>query len=301
MPTNADTHGILCLGRLYCDLLFTGLAAMPELGRERFAEGFTLSAGGGAYITAAHLAACGRRAFLASRLGLDSLSCALEAELAASGVDLGHLERSAGAGPQPTVALVRGSERAFVSRRAGSARPATLDAALADRRIRHLHIAEYATLHEIPGLVAQAKARGLTLSLDPSWDDSLIRDPGLLASCAGIDLFFPNEEELRAITGRADVEDGLESLADAFPLTVVKRGGAGALLAAAGGLRLEMAAETVPVVDTTGAGDAFNAGFLDAWLDGHGHRDCLATAIATGSASVGHAGGAPRARRPETS
>ncbi|MBP0574991.1 hypothetical protein J8J27_30200, partial [Mycobacterium tuberculosis] len=84
--------------------------------------------------------------------------------MTASGVGLRHLERAEDAGPQPTVALVRDSERAFVSRRAGAARPATLAAALADSNIRHLHIAEAATLAEIPNLIADAKAAGLTVS-----------------------------------------------------------------------------------------------------------------------------------------
>jgi len=60
---------VLCLGRTYCDIIFTGLADMPALGRERFAEDVAIAAGGGAYITAAHLAALGRPAALLTRLG----------------------------------------------------------------------------------------------------------------------------------------------------------------------------------------------------------------------------------------
>ena len=103
-----------------------------------------------------------------------------------------------------TVAAVVGPDRAFLTRRAGPALPATLEAALEWGEARHLHIAEYATLHEIPDLVSRAKERGLTVSLDPSWDATLIYDRGLLRACADIDLFLPDLEAAEAITGSSD-------------------------------------------------------------------------------------------------
>lgn len=285
-------RGVLCLGRTYCDLVFTGLPGMPVLGREVFAEALTIAAGGGGYITAAHLVALGRPAELLSRLGHDALSLAVVAEVEASGVGTRHLERSPDAGPQPTVALINGSERAFVSRRAGAARPATLAAALADPDVGHLHIAEAATLAEMPDLVAAAKAAGLTVSLDPSWDDALIHSPELLDLARGVDVFLPNDAEVAAIAGSDELSAGLNLLAPLFPVLVVKRGGAGATLVAASE-RIDAAAPKVDVVDTTGAGDAFNAGFLDAWLAGRPLAESLDAAVATGSRSVGKPGGAP--------
>ena len=103
-----------------------------------------------------------------------------------------------------TVAAVVGPDRAFLTRRAGPALPATLEAALDWDEAQHLHIAEYATLHEIPDLVSRAKERGLTVSLDPSWDATLIYDRGLLRACADIDLFLPDLEAAEAITGSSD-------------------------------------------------------------------------------------------------
>lgn len=292
IPRPPERRGVLCLGRTYCDLVFTGLPGMPELGREVFAEALTITAGGGAYITAAHLVALGRPAELLSRVGEDALSAAVLADIAVSGVGTRHLERSPDAGPQPTVALARDGERAFVSRRAGSAHPATLAAALADPGVGHLHIAEAATLAEIPGLVAAAKAAGLTVSLDPSWDETLIASGTLVDLAAGVDLFLPNAAELAALAGTDDLTAGLARLAPRFPALAVKRGGDGATLVAAGH-RVDRAAPVVTVVDTTGAGDAFNAGFLDTWLAGADDDACLAAAIAAGSRSVIRPGGAP--------
>jgi sugar/nucleoside kinase (ribokinase family) len=294
--TASARNKVLCLGRTYCDIIFTGLPEMPMLGRERFADGVTIAAGGGAYITAAHLASLGRPTALLTRLGTDPLSHSLDPELEASGIDLSFVERSNDAGPQPTVALIKDGERAFVSRRAGVSRPATLEQALAAPGVRHLHIAEFATLKDSPDVVAMARDWGLTVSLDPSWDDHLIRtDSGFFETCRGIDVFLPNLEEGEALTGERSLEGVLSVLREHFPLVVLKLGDQGA--AAAGSERLSANALAVDVVDTTGAGDAFNAGFLHAWLQTGDLGESLESGIKSGALSVQSAGGAPRMSR----
>lgn len=291
---------VLSIGRIYCDLIFTGLAALPEPGREVFADDLKMAAGGGAYITAAHLAHTGRNSALVARLGLDALSAGLAPELEAAGIDLQFLERSDDAGPQVTVASVIGHDRAFLSRRAGTALPATLDVALNWAQAGHLHIAEYATLHEIPDLVSRAKAKGLTVSLDPSWDETLIYEPALLNACAGVDIFLPNKEEAFAITGYDTPQAMLNRLADVFPVVALKGGAEGAWLRT-GTHNLHARSENVPVIDTTGAGDAFNAGFIDAWLSGADAQAALNAGIRFGSLAVQAAGGTSILQRQEIS
>lgn len=292
--TTSERNKVLCLGRTYCDIIFTGLHEMPALGRERFAEDVTVVPGGGAYITAAHLAALGRPSALLTRLGTDPLSRSLDPDLEGSGIDLAFVERSRDAGPQPTVALVKDGERAFVSRRAGSSRPASLAEALAAPDIVHLHIAEFATLKDNPDVIAMARDRRLSVSLDPSWDDQLIRrDETFFRTCAGVDVFFPNVEEGEALTGQAAPEAMLRTLQEHFPLVVLKRGEKGAM-AGFGPSRVSIEAPPVTVVDTTGAGDAFNAGFLHSWLATADLERSLADGISTGTRSVQTTGGAPR-------
>ncbi len=291
--TPTERSKVLCLGRTYCDIIFTGLHEMPVLGRERFADSVTIAAGGGAYITAAHLASLGRPAALLTRLGSDPLSQSLNPELEASGIDLSFVERSPDAGPQPTVALVKNGERAFVSRRAGGSRPATLEEALSAPDATHLHIAEFATLKDTPEVIALARSFGLTISLDPSWDDELIRrDSDFFEICEGIDLLFPNVEEGKALTGESEDDAILRSLRERFPLVVLKRGEHGAM-ASCGSTHVFAEAIRVNVVDTTGAGDAFNAGFLHSWLGTSDLERSLAAGIEAGSLSVQSAGGAP--------
>ncbi|AXV18119.1 ribokinase (plasmid) [Neorhizobium sp. SOG26] len=291
MTQTATRSAVLSIGRVYCDLIFTGLGHLPVLGREIYADNMEIAAGGGAFIAAAHLAHVGRKVALVTRLGMDTLSTDIEKQILESGVDLRFVERAPDAGPQVTVAAVVGQDRAFLTRRAGPALPATLDDAFGWEETRHLHIAEYATLHEIPDLVSQAKARGLTVSLDPSWDATLIYDRGLLKACEGVDLFLPNLEEAEAITGSADPQAAIGKLAQAFPMVALKGGAQGAWLMSQDKLT-HAPAETVPVIDTTGAGDAFNAGFIHAWLDGADNDACLKAGIRAGSLAVQMRGGA---------
>ncbi|MGV8938681.1 MAG: carbohydrate kinase family protein [Allorhizobium sp.] len=291
MAPTVNATAVLSIGRIYCDLIFTGLDEMPVLGRELFAGGMEIAAGGGAFIAAAHVAHVGRKVALVARLGTDALSKGIDSQIRDSGIDLRFIEHAANAGPQVTVAAVVGQDRAFLTRRAGPAQPDTLEAALDWDEAQHLHIAEYATLHEMPDLVLRAKAKGLTVSLDPSWDATLIYDPGFLKACAGVDLFLPNQEEAEAITGSADPETALRALSQAFPCVALK-GGANGAWATSGETILHAPAETVPVVDTTGAGDAFNAGFLDAWLNQRPIATCLKAGILAGSIAVQSAGGA---------
>src|SRR5690606_6519994 len=103
---SSSRPAVLSIGRIYCDLIFTGLEALAELGKETFAQDMKITAGGGAFITAAHLAHKGRACALLARLGIDPLSVGILPELIATGADLRFLERCATAGPQVTVASV---------------------------------------------------------------------------------------------------------------------------------------------------------------------------------------------------
>jgi len=281
---------VLNLGRIYCDMVFRGLDGMPQLGRELFAREFALTPGGGALITAAHLAALGRHSALLARFGTDALSSALSEQIDELGLDLQFLDRHETAGPQLTVVMVHDGDRAFLSRRAGHARPAGFETAVASPEAAHLHIAEYATLHEMPDAIAMAKDHGLTVSLDPSWDDALIRDPMFFERAAGVDVFLPNMEEAEALTGEANPDAAIAVLRRHFPIVALKRGGEGATLAASGTI-MNLPSPRVEVVDTTGAGDAFNAGFLHAWLNGDDNRTVLTAAIEAGTRSVQASGG----------
>jgi sugar/nucleoside kinase (ribokinase family) len=98
-------------------------------------------------------------------------------------------------------------------------------------------------------------------------------------------------EEARALTGKDTPREALLALAPRFPVVALKLGAEGGMLSIEGKFSA-LPAPKVRVIDTTGAGDAFNAGLLDAWLNGEVAEDCLEAAIAAGTRSVQAPGGA---------
>ncbi|MEM9975112.1 MAG: PfkB family carbohydrate kinase [Pseudomonadota bacterium] len=283
MTHDPTKSSVLSVGRLYCDFIFTDVPRLPSLGTEVFAEGFGLHPGGGAFITSAHLADLGHPSSLAAMLPAPPFDDLIAGEIAGSGVDLALCQRLPnGSGPQITVAMAQGGDRAFLTRRAGPAFPKLSARLLEGRAFRHLHIGELASLVAEPGIVALARSQGMSVSADCGWDDDLRADT--LRPLAGlVDVFLPNADEYAALR---DI-----GLADGFaPVIAVKRGPAGATAHSAEGT-VEAPTNPVRAVDTTGAGDAFNAGFLSEWLAGAALPECLDAGNSRGAICVRQSGG----------
>ena len=279
---------ILCVGRLYCDLIFSSVPRLPTLGTEVYAGGLELHLGGGAVITARHLDDLGRQVALSAVFPGPPFREFWDQEIARTGLDTSLCsEAEQGLDPQITVSMTGPQDRAFLTRRSGPATPDILPADLVARNVRHLHIGELATLAEVPRLIDVARDAGATLSLDCSWDETL--DAAVAPLIGAVDVFLPNEEESERLRSLGVSEPFA-------PLTVTKRGPRGAVARQGNAFR-SAPARDVPVTDTTGAGDAFNAGFLTAWLDGAELQSCLDAGNCRGSAAVQVVGGSPR-RRP---
>jgi sugar/nucleoside kinase (ribokinase family) len=169
------------------------------------------------------------------------------------------------------------------------------DAAFTGRH--HLHLSSYFLQTRLRpacrDVLARARRAGLTTSLDPGFDPSETWDGALIETLHEVDVFLPNEVELRALTGRSDVADALRRLDNGRTRTVAKLGREGSATLKDGRL-LRTPAFPVEVVDTTGAGDSFNAGFLHAWLDGRPPIECLRWGTACGSLSTRGIGGTSR-------
>ncbi|MBT8412835.1 MAG: carbohydrate kinase family protein [Boseongicola sp.] len=276
------TGGILCAGRLYCDVVFTGTPRLPTLGTEVFAEGVSLHAGGGAFITGATLVALGNGAAQFSVLPAAPFDAVVLQALAENGLSSKLCDVApGGSDPQITVAIPYANDRAFLTRAAGDALPSL--AALDWSSFSHLHIGELSTLEENPKLIERARSAGLSISLDCGWQDAF--RPEVRDLIAAVDVFLPNQRELAALRDVGVPEACAE-------VTVVKHGkkGARARMRSHSDWHHEVS-EAVRVIDATGAGDAFNGGFLSAWLKGVQLQDCLRQGNACGAASVQCAGG----------
>ena len=278
------TGSVLCVGRVYCDIIFTGLDQLPSLGEEKFATGVELHAGGGAYITAAYLAYLGRKVSLLATLPSGPFAGFISDELVRSGINIDHCEESdCNEGPQLTVALSMRNDRAFITKRNSSALPVDSIDWRNYPSVSHLHIGELATLAEYPELVEDAHIAGKTVSLDCSWDDDVFAREDIDTLLRDVDIFLPNVAEFEQLKK-------LGFNVDSARLCVIKLGALGAR-AVQNGKTFSCPAMDVGVVDTTGAGDAFNSGFISAWLDGIELDACLQRGNECGARAVSGVGG----------
>lgn len=240
--------------------------------------------GGNAVNVAVQLSRRGRRSHYFGAVGADAAGAAVRDVLAAQGVDVAGLHPVRGQATARTdIETLPGGERRFAHESFGACidyRPDESDL----RRLRamsHIHIG---WLRGAATLRAALQGAGVVLSQNLSVNN---REEDL--DPAGLDIAF-----LSAPPEQAESESQ-RVLARGARLAVVTMGAAGSLAARPGQPMLRMASLPVPVVDTTGAGDAFIAGFLDAYGKALNLKDCLARATEAGAAACGHRGGFPQA------
>jgi sugar/nucleoside kinase (ribokinase family) len=161
------------------------------------------------------------------------------------------------------------------------------------KHAKHLHVGSFFMLKslqkDVARLFADAKIAGLTTSIDTNYDPLETWDSGLYSVLEHTDVFLPNETEALRITHQQTVEAALEKLSD-IPTLGVKLGGRGGL-AKQKGKTVTAPPLNVNVVDTTGAGDTFDAGFLYGYLKGWTLEQSLNLACACGSLSTEGVGG----------
>jgi sugar/nucleoside kinase (ribokinase family) len=287
---------LLVVGDANPDVILSGAPrVLPYAQHEQLVDDGAMVLGGSAAITACGAARLGLRTAFVGRVGADALGrFALDA-LAACGVDVSGCVIDPTASTALTVILTAGADRAILTAPGGMSRLTTgdVDPDLV-RAARHVHVSSYFLLPRLaaglPAWFREIRARGATTSLDTN-DDPAGRWAGVAAALAETDVALPNEAEALAIAGceDGDVMAAAERLAAMTGLPVIKRGAAGAL-AWTSGARAVPAPATTPV-DTVGAGDSFNAGFLAGRLTGLDLLASLSLAVACGSLSTRAAGG----------
>jgi sugar/nucleoside kinase (ribokinase family) len=287
-------YDVVIAGDVYCDLIFTGLDTLPRLGEEHFAPAFEMMPGG-VFITGAALARLGLRVGIYCWLGDDPFSAFALGCFAQEGLSTALVQRAPGPLQTLTVSLSLPGDRAFVTYRA----PRPFDPVAVLRRITfgHLHIPSLPGLFDHPDMIALAHERGASISIDCQWSPALIAAPDLADRlvAARPAVFLPNLDEALAITHTTAATEALENLAAWVP-TVITLGSAG-VLAGCDGERYAVPALPVTAVDTTGAGDAFDAGFIYGLLHGLPFGECLRVGTVCGGLSTTAHGGATAAPR----
>jgi sugar/nucleoside kinase (ribokinase family) len=290
---------IVCAGEGFDDFIFHSLEALPRPGQELKTRAFVRSPGGGAVITG----------IAASRLGctvrvISALSDEAAHAIRSNGMQVTNLRRQ-GEHPAVTVALSSRRDRRFITYVGVNERlPQRIRPVLDGVRARHVHLA-FTPPRSSPWIpvVRSLRRSGATTSWDFGWSPALVRDAGFLPLVDALDCLFINRDEALLYSRKSTLRAAVAFWRRAAGCVVIKLGARGSLAVGqcvAGG---ELRAHTrqVAVLDTTGAGDAFNAGFLVARLRGRDLDAAMRTGHKVAALSVRRAGGTaglPRRGRP---
>ncbi len=292
---NQKPLDISLVGETNLDLILYGLPEEMPVEREILGSGFDMTLGGSSSILAHNLAVLGARVGFVSEVGDDAMGSIANGYLEESGVNLAQFRRKVGAKTGVTILLPHGNKRHILTYAGvmSELRIDDLDLAYLTSA-RHFHLSSLflqTGLHAgLPLLFDHLRSAGLTVSLDTNDDPSGTWRGVLDLLLDRIDILLPNEDELLQIAGAATAEEALDKLAPRIPLIVVKCGSRGALVQR-GRERHWIQPLVVEPVDTIGAGDSFNAGFLNAWLRGDDPISAAAAGNLTGALSTLRPGG----------
>jgi sugar/nucleoside kinase (ribokinase family) len=288
---------LLVLGDLNPDLILSGEDVVPDFGQvERLVDRAELTIGGSGAIVACGAARLGLRTAIVGVLGDDLFGRFMREALLERGVgvDAAVVDPSARTGL--TVILSRPQDRAILTfpGTIAALKPSDVDRKLI-RSTRHVHVSSFflqtALAPGLPELLSEAREAGASVSLDPNWDPAEVWDGGLRQLLRQIDLFLPNAEEAVRIAGETEPEAAARSIAQNGPTVAVKLGADGALAADAGEVVRVTPPTVVDPIDTTGAGDSFDAGVIAGLLAGWGTERSLSLGCVSGALSTQAVGG----------
>ena len=306
---NSDTEieksfDVVVVGELNVDLILNQIEKFPVVGKEVLARKMTLTLGSSSAIFACNISTLGSRTIFSGKLGMDDFGDHVLANLNAKGVDTSNIVWSRDVSTGATIVLNFHEDRAMV----------THQGAMADfymheipdellSRSKHLHVSSIflqpALKKDIVKLYMKAKSLGLTTSLDPQWDPAEKWDVDFKNLLSYVDIFLPNAKELECITGIKETATAVQSLSSAN-LVVVKNGNKGAYLWDGKEILDQHSFFNNEVVDSIGAGDSFNAGFIHKFIQKRPLKECLEFAALTGAINTTRAGGTTAFENLET-
>jgi sugar/nucleoside kinase (ribokinase family) len=286
---------LISFGSVFLEIVFGQLKQLPEPGEEIFTDAFAFSCGG-ALTPAVAASRAGAAAGLATLVG-DDLGSSLAIEHSRQeGVDLSSSQRVEGPVTGISAVLNFNGDRAFISHMPQV--PAGVVPQVEHwreilQRVRPAWCYVHPNEPQIVGLLEAAHAVGTRVALDVNVGE--ISDFGEdVVRCARLaDVFLPNEEELRRLTGAEDLASAIDRASSWCPWLVVKRGSAGAIAVDHGrATEVTDGLKDVVVKDRTGAGDAFAGAMIGTIVKGASVVEGVVAGNAAGSEAVARLGAA---------
>ena len=290
-------YDVITFGDMCVDLIVTGDDIVPEFGQvEKRVDDYALEMGGSCNIFACQAAKLGLKVAVLGRVGDDDFGRLVTRRLTQCGVDTGHVIVDPTLKTGLGIALCQGDDRAILTV------PGSLSALKPDdvsddllASARHLHHGSFflhtGLMEAVPNIFERARALGLSTSLDTNWDPDESWNTTLAQVLPLTDLFFPNAEEARRISGFDSVDEAVGWFRDlGIPIVALKLGAGGARVHSK---RKAWQFGVIPASggDSVGAGDSFDAGFIAGWLRDLPIELCSRIACECGRAVAGATGG----------
>jgi sugar/nucleoside kinase (ribokinase family) len=287
---------VVVIGEINADLILSG-NVVPLFGQvEQIVDDAKLLIGSSAVIFACGAAKLGLATTFIGKVGDDMFGKFMIDSMNARGIDTSSVIVDPQVHTGLSVILTRQEDRAILTY-LGSIPELNFEDVNFDliSQCRHLHLSSYFILDnlrpDIPKLFKKVKEMGLSISLDTNYDPAETWDDGVSEAMKYVDLMLPNETEIMALTGEKDKEKAIEKMALQVPIVAVKLGKNGAIVKSGNKPIIEQEAIPIEVVDTVGAGDSFDAGFIYAFLNQYDQKMALKLAVTCGSLSTRKAGG----------
>jgi sugar/nucleoside kinase (ribokinase family) len=289
-------YDVITYSDITADLIINGDDFKTEFGqKEKLLTGYSVEMGGSCTIFACQTAKMDLKTVVVGKVGNDYFKNVIVETLQDSGVILDFLNDTDKYKTGISVALTSSGDRAIFTY------SGTIDALEKDdisieliASSRHLHIGSYFLMKKFTQsllpVLKDVKKYGTTVSLDTNWDPDESWDSGIWDVLPYVDVFLPNENEAKAITGENDLGKAINILKKEVPILSIKMGKNGARTFADKKI-ISMPSIDVTKMDTIGAGDSYDGGFIYGYLTGRDLETCTKMGCICGSLNTRGVGG----------
>ncbi|WP_417444357.1 carbohydrate kinase family protein [Joostella sp.] len=287
---------LLVVGELNVDLILNQIQGFPKIGTEIIADKMNLTLGSSSAIMAANASAIGINTAFCGVVGNDDYGTFIEAELEKKQVSAEFIKKTNEHQSGITIVMNYDQDRANVTY-CGAMEALTIDLIPWNdiKGFKHFHLSNFfiqkGIRKDITEIFKKAKECGLTTSLDLQWDPENKWDFDYKECLPFVDVFMPNKEEIFALTKKNTIKEAVSCIEEYANIIVVKMGEEGSIAFKNKEEYKATVFNNPELVDSIGAGDSFNAGFIKKYIEKAPLKECLRVGNLMGALNTTAAGG----------